>query len=320
MLHNKAVILGASGFIGVNLAHALVRQGVQVVCFARSVSSGWPPEVEQVIGEFADLPPQLLAHMDQAVVYHLIASGRPSPNTAGAAQEAIDDLGTTLRYFEFSREREVRWVFVSSGGTVYGHTSEAMLAEPAPNHPICSYGVVKLAIEQYLALYRRLHGTDYVVVRLANPYGAWQRPLTGQGLVATLLYKALKGETIEVWGSGENVRDYIYIDDAVAGLLAAAAYGESGEIYNLGTGIGTSINQLIALIEQLLGIQVQVHHSPARAVDVERNVLQAEKLKAASDWQPQTELASGLLHASAWIKAYVMGREVPAVNSSVRVP
>ncbi|WP_170298989.1 NAD-dependent epimerase/dehydratase family protein [Massilia eburnea] len=306
MPHNKAVILGASGFIGVNLAHALVRQGHQVVCFARTASPDWPPEAEQVIGEFADLPPQLLAHLAQAVVYHLIASGRPSPNTAGAAQEAIDDIGTTLRYFEYCRERAVRWVFVSSGGTVYGHTSEDMLAELAPNHPICSYGVVKLAIEQYLALYRRLHGTDYVVVRLANPYGAWQRPLTGQGLVATLLYKVLKGDSIEVWGNGENVRDYIYIDDAVDGLLAAASHGESGETYNLGTGVGTSINQLIGLIKQTLGVDVAVRHTPARAVDVERNVLQAEKLAAVSGWQPQTGLVDGLLRTATWIKSHVL--------------
>jgi len=308
MSHNKAVILGASGFIGINLAHALVRQGRQVVCFARSASPHWPDGAQQVIGEFADLPQELLAHLDQATVYHLIASGRPSPSTAGAAQEAVTDLGTTLRYLEHCRGRDLRWVYVSSGGTVYGHSDEPLLAELAPNHPICSYGVVKLAIEQYLALYRRLHGTDYVVVRLANPYGAWQRPLTGQGLVATLLYKVLTGEAIEIWGTGDNVRDYIYIDDAVAGLLAAAEHGEAGETYNLGTGIGTSINQLIALIEQTLAIDVSVSYATARAVDVERNVLQAEKLSAQSGWQPQTDLVEGLLRTAAWIRTTMIGQ------------
>lgn len=302
MSYNKAVILGASGFIGINLAHALVRRGVQVVCFARTASPHWPPEAEQITGEFAELPGALLAHLDQAVVYHLISSCRPSTSTAGAAQEVVADLATTLRYLEYCRERAVRWVYVSSGGTVYGHTHEAMLAESAPNQPICSYGVVKLAVEQYLALYRKLHNTDYVVVRLANPYGAWQRPLTGQGLVATLLYKVLKGEPIEVWGTGENVRDYIYIDDAVAGLLAAADHGHAGEIYNLGTGIGTSINQLIALIERTLDVDVGVSYSPARAVDVERNVLQADKLSVISGWQAQTDLVTGLVQTAAWIR------------------
>lgn len=304
MSHKKAVILGASGFIGINLAHALVRQGWQVVCFARTASPHWPAEVQQILGEFADLPAALLEQLNQAVVYHLISSGRPSTRTASAAQEVTIDLGTTLRYFEHCRTRDLRWVYVSSGGTVYGHTEDALLSESAPTHPICSYGVVKLAIEQYLSLYRKLHGIDYVVVRLANPYGAWQRPLTGQGLVATLIYKALKGEPIEVWGSGENVRDYIYIDDAVAGLMAAADHGQAGEIYNLSTGIGTSINQLIALIGATLKIQVGVRHAPARSVDVERNVLDSSKLLSASGWRSKTTLAAGVVETAAWLATH----------------
>ncbi|MES2741848.1 MAG: NAD-dependent epimerase/dehydratase family protein [Pseudomonadota bacterium] len=306
--YHKAVILGASGFIGINLAQALVQAGWQVVCFARSASPHWPAGVEQIIGEFAELPPRLLAHLDQAVVFHLISSCRPSSSTAGAAQEVNADLATTVRYLEHCQARALRWVYVSSGGTVYGHSRQETLAESAPNVPICSYGVVKLAVEQYLALYRRLHGTDYVVVRLANPYGAWQRPLTGQGLVATLLYKVLKGENIEVWGTGENVRDYIYIDDAVRGLLAAADHGLAGEIYNLGTGVGTSINQLIALIDRTLERDVGVSYLPARAVDVERNVLLTEKLSAVSGWRAHTDLVSGLLQTAAWIKASVIGQ------------
>lgn len=310
--YKKAVILGAAGFIGINLAHALIARGFDLICFDRTASPHWPAAARPIVGDFAAMPADLLHALDDALVFHLISSCRPSASTAAAADEVGYDLVTTIRYLEACKARALRWVFVSSGGTVYGHNGSERIDETAQTHPICSYGVVKLAIEQYFSLYRHLHGTDYVVARLANPYGPWQRPLSGQGLIATLIYKALRNEPIEVWGAGDNVRDYIFINDATEGLIAAAG-AESGHIYNVGTGIGTSIIELSQIIGTALNIQIRTNHMDARSVDVKRNVLNADKLLKTSGWKPTTDLTNGVLKTANWI-----GSSIPASKATLK--
>ena len=300
--YKKAIILGAGGFVGINLSHILATKGFDLVCFDRSASPHWPISAKHIIGDFYSMPVELLGSLDQAVVFHLISSCRPSANTTNAAEEVGNDLVTTIRYLEECKYRELRWVFVSSGGTVYGHSDSNQLDETMPTNPICSYGVVKLAIEQYFSLYRKLHNIDYVVARMGNPFGPWQQPLTGQGLVAALIYKALNGDQIDVWGDGENVRDYIYISDAVDGLLAAACSGKSGEIYNIGTGIGKSINELIQIIRDTLKIQVKTRYTEARSVDVKKNILNAKKLFLDTGWRPKISIQLGANLTTDWLK------------------
>jgi UDP-glucose 4-epimerase len=301
-LSNRAVILGAAGFIGINLSHTLAAQGWEVICFDHITSPNWPLSAKIIVGDFEKMPAALLESMEDATVFHLISSCRPSATTEKAADEVAYDLISTINYLELCRDRALRWVFISSGGTVYGHTEENALLESAGTQPICTYGLVKLSIEQYFSLYKKIHNIDYVVVRLANPYGPWQRPLIGQGLVATLIYKALNGESIEVWGSGENVRDYIYIDDAIEGILAAAQNGQSGEIYNVGTGKGTSINELIGMMREALSLEITFNYAEARNVDVKRNVLDNKKLSRRTGWKPVVNFDVGVQRSADWIK------------------
>jgi UDP-glucose 4-epimerase len=299
--YKKAVILGAAGFIGINLAHALSKEDFDVICFDRTASPHWPKTARIIIGDFASLPAGLLRELNHALVFHLISSCRPSPSTADAANEIGQDLMTTVRYLEETKTRNLRWVFLSSGGTVYGQNNEEKIAESSATNPICSYGVVKLSIERYFALYRTLHNLDYVVTRLANPYGPWQDPFKGQGLIAAMLYKALTGDAIEIWGNGENVRDYIYITDAIQGILAAAVAGKSGETYNIGTACGLSINQLIEIISEILNVRLEVKYSTARTVDVKRNVLNPAKLINHTGWKSRTTITSGVALTAAWL-------------------
>jgi len=303
--YNKAIVLGAGGFIGINLVNALVVQGWEVVCFDHKASPHWPKEVRTVLGEFSQMPEELLVELDNALVFHLISSGRPSSHTNYVENEINGDLIATVRYLEYCKSRSLRWLYVSSGGTVYGQNDGHAISEDAVTQPICSYGIVKLAIEKYFALYHVLHRTDFVIVRLSNPYGAWQNPKTGQGLIAALIYKALRGEQVEIWGDGENVRDYIYIDDAVEGVILAGVSGRTSEIYNIGTGIGTSINELIGILREKLNLQFTVNYLDARTVDVKRNVLDCRKIVSDTDWMPKIDLFSGIWRSSNWIKTLV---------------
>ena len=299
--HRRQVILGAGGFIGVNLARALASHDGQVICFDRYESARWPQNAISITGEFTDLPPELLAALDDATVYHLVSSCRPSQHTDAAADEVIADVATTLRYLEHTRSRSIRWVFVSSGGTVYGPDVPCPTTEDAPTNPICSYGLVKLTLEKYFALYNRLHGTDYVVARVSNPYGPWQDPTRGQGVIAALLFKALTGQTIEIWGDGENVRDYLYVDDAVQGLIELAKHGESGEIYNLSSGEGATINDVMKAISSTLGLKVNATYVEARKSDVRRSILDSNKLRRVTGWNPKVGLDAGIKATADWI-------------------
>ncbi len=299
--HKRAVILGAGGFIGINLAQALAAAGHELVCFSRSPCAHWPAGTQGIIGDLRDMPDALMATLDDAVVFHLIGSSRPDHRTGRAADELVSEVATTLRYLEQTRDRRLRWVFVSSGGTVYGPEAICPIREDAPTNPICSYGLVKLMLEKYFALYRLQHHTDYVVARLSNPYGAWQDPTRGQGLVTALVYKALRGERVEIWGDGQVVRDYLHVDDAVRALLALAAHGEAGGTYNVGSGEGRSINGLIELVGSTLGLVLQHDCSAPRAFDVSRNVLDTTRLRSLTGWRPELDMANGITATARWM-------------------
>lgn len=300
---DRAVVLGAGGFIGLNLVTCLVDQGYDVTCFDHFDNPNWPSNVTRVIGDFKDYPVDLIQAMDKSLVFHLVNSCRPNNNTIAAAKEVLDDIATTVHYLEISKKLNTRWVFVSSGGTVYGQAKINLpIKETASTEPICSYGVVKLTMERYFALYKKLHATDYVIARVANPYGPWQNPQKGQGIIAALIYKATARQAVEIWGDGENVRDYLYITDLTSNLLEVAELGECGEIYNIGSQIGLSINQLVTSISETLNLVIDVNRIPARNSDVRYNVLDVGKLSNLTKIQPSVSLKEGILSTAQWQK------------------
>ena len=302
--YKKAVILGAAGFIGINLSRCLANQGFKLVCFDRFLSPHWPNSATAIAGDFADLPNRLLQELDHSLVFHLISCSLPSPDSSQTLNEVQSDLVATIRILEETKSRDIRWVFMSSGGTVYGQNSEDEIKETSPTNPICSYGITKITIEKYFNFYRALHHIDYVIVRPANPYGPWQNPQRGQGVVSTMVYKALEKDTIVIWGDGENVRDYIFISDAINGILSAASSGRPGEIYNIGTAKGLSINQLVDIISETLNVKLDIKYSEPRYVDVRRNVLSIDKLSTHTEWRPMTHIRSGVAKTAAWLASH----------------
>jgi UDP-glucose 4-epimerase len=300
---SKAIILGSSGFIGLNLAKALITRGMDVVCFDRNPSQHMPDGCHFVKGDVSSAPKELIDHLNNAVVFHLVSSGRPSPNTSKAVEE-IGDISATVKLLEDTQGKNIRWVYLSSGGTVYGASKEEILNETSTTMPICSYGVTKLAIERYFSLYGNLHGTDFVTVRLANPYGPWQDPKRGQGLIMAAIYRGLTNDAIEIWGDGSAVRDYIYIADAIDGLISAADIGKSQETYNLGSGKGTSISEVLQTISHVIDIKLNITLRPNRGVDVAKNVLICDKFLTHTDWKSETILVDGIKKSCDWIKTH----------------
>jgi len=302
-MFKKAIILGGSGFIGTNMAHELIQHGFEVIIFDRTISPALPKQCRIITGDLYNYPQELLREINDCFIFHLASSGRPNPDTTQALEE-IKDISSTVKLLEDTKGRAVRWVFLSSGGTVYGPGQGMPIKEVSVTAPICSYGVTKLAIERYFALYHNLHGTDYISLRLSNPYGPWQSPLRGQGLIPTVIYKGLAGLPIDIWGDGRAIRDFIYIADATAGILASAQKGLSGETYNLGSGVGASTINILSLVNEALGIELLINNLPARGVDVPINILCCEKIRATTNWSPNTDLISGIKYLANWIAEY----------------
>lgn len=281
------IILGAGGFIGTNLTLALAnerdnqnkyvnnitlfdREGVDFSHIKKMES----PYISTLTGEFNMESDFDTITKGQDMVYHLVSTTVPTTSNQKIAQELTANVVVTVNLLEACvKNRIKKVVFLSSGGTVYGKKKVMPLKEDTVTYPISSYGIQKITIEKLLYLYQYMHGLNYSVIRLANPYGPYQRPNGVLGVVTTFIYKALMGEPITVYGDGSVVRDFIYIDDAVKGILKIVNGNNKQSTYNLGCGKGASVKEVIDTIQNSLGIKVNVKSVSSRKVDVPINVL-----------------------------------------------
>jgi UDP-glucose 4-epimerase len=186
---------------------------------------------------------------------------------------------------------------------VYGTPQRIPISEDHPTDPISSYGITKLTIEKYLKLYRELHGLEYCVLRLANPYGEGQRTDRGQGAVAVFLDRVAGGMPIEIWGDGSVVRDYIYVGDVVEAMTAAAFGDAPSRLYNIGSGQGTSLLELVDAIGAVTGRKPSIDFKPSRPFDVPASVLDISRARRELGWQPRTTLGEGLRRTFEWARA-----------------
>lgn len=296
----KAVILGASGFFGIHLARQLVASGFDVVCVARQQSPYWPEGITYLRSDLRVTKQAVARAMQDAVVFHLASATRPSGHTKEAPLELTNNVIPTLEYLELTRDMNCRWVFASSGGTVYGVPQSDLIDENHATRPISAYGVNKLATEGYLRVYHSIHDTQIMIARISNLYGPHQNPKTGQGIIATLIDRILNNVEIEIWGDGSNIRDYLHVSDAAAALVAIAKKGVAGRIYNVGSGQGVSVVQIIELVSAHLNKSPGLKTLPARGMDVPRNVLDISRIEKELSWKPTTELDVGIEDTCQW--------------------
>jgi UDP-glucose 4-epimerase len=185
-------------------------------------------------------------------------------------------------------------VFSSSGGTVYGEPIYVPLDESHPTNPKALYGVTKLAIEKYIYYCNREYGINASILRVSNPYGERQRVGSGQGAIGVFLHKALKGESIEIWGNGNIQRDYIYIEDVADAFVRALGYRGEKSILNISSSEGKTLNELLDLIEGILGRPIERNYLPQRNFDVGVNVLDNSLAKKELGWAPKVSLIDGI--------------------------
>ena len=300
----KCLILGGRGFLGSHLALALIGEGHRVRIFDRpNTAAALPvPGAEFVSGDFVNSEDVAAALEGCEVAFHLVSTTLPQSSNDNPLYDVETNLVGTLRLLELARTCGTRKIiFSSSGGTIYGVPQKIPIPESHPTDPLCSYAVSKLAIEKYLHLYSHLHGLNYSVLRIANPYGEGQSPLQKQGAIAVFTYKALRGEPIQIWGNGEVVRDYVYAGDVAEAFIKAARYPGAYRVFNIGAGRGCSLNELLSRLEALLGRTIKRDYLPGRRFDAPANVLDIGLARTELEWTPHTPLETGITRTAEWI-------------------
>jgi len=294
--------------MGSHLVDALLHAGYLVRCFDRphvaplGDSHLTNPNFELYEGDLVSEADVVEALEGCDICYHFVSTTLPKSSNADPVFDVETNLLGTVRLLTHAVKAGVKKViFVSSGGTVYGVPKQVPIPETHPTDPICSYGITKLAIEKYLGLFKQLHGLDYTVLRISNPYGERQRIQASQGAVSVFLGKALRGESIEIWGDGSVVRDYIYIADVVDAFIAALAPTGDEHVFNIGSGRGLSLNEVLDHIETVTGRTTVRHYTPSRTFDVPKNVLSVERAKQSLGWSPKISFEQGLRKYADWL-------------------
>jgi len=292
-----SLVIGGNGFIGSHLVDHLLAGGHSVRVFDKYPERYRQPlaHVDYRFGDFGNrgLLSEALEGVD--VVFHLISTSVPKTSNDDPAYDVQSNVIETLFLLEQCVAKKIgKIVFVSSGGTIYGRPTALPIHEDCPTNPECSYGITKLTIEKYLALYKLLHGLEYVVLRPSNPYGSRQNPDGIQGAIAVFLGKVARGEPIEIWGDGSVVRDYVFVDDFVDAMCRAAFSETHGRIFNLGSGEGHSLNDIIAEIGRVTGRNVQVNYKAGRPFDVPAVYLDISRAREQLGWVPSTSLDEGI--------------------------
>jgi len=301
----NVLVIGGCGFIGSHVVDALVARGHSVRVFDRHFERFRPPlqGVEYSIANFADKMALAEAVAGIDTVLHLVSTTVPGTANLSPATDVRDNLIGTIQLLDLMVDLKVRrLVFLSSGGTVYGVLGAESVREDHPLRPINSYGIVKAAIEHYLDMYRNLHGLDSLIVRASNPYGPRQTHLGVQGVISTFLYRLREGVAMEIWGDGSIVRDYLHVDDLATFCALAAESAVSGA-FNVGSGEGTSLNEIIEILRTVTGLDVSARYKPGRPVDVPRSVLDITKATTHFDWRPRIALEQGVAQTWAWLRS-----------------
>jgi len=304
----KCLVLGGGGFLGSHLTEALLAIGHSVRVFekrgfSRGNLAGVFGDIELIEGSEEDQPRLEEAFRGVDVLFHLAGTTNPATSNQDTLYDVTSNVLPTLRVLaEASRRPLKKLIFFSSGGTVYGIPQRIPIDESHPTNPISSYGIHKLTIEKFLGLHAHLNGLNYVTLRISNAYGERQSPTSGQGVVTTVVHRALRHEPIEVWGDGTAVRDYVHVSDIIAAAIKAAEYEGNEKVFNIGTGVGTSVLDVLRAVENLVGYPLEVSFSAARPYDVPISILDVRLAREEIGWSAKIELHEGLARTLAYAR------------------
>lgn len=318
----KTVVIGGAGFIGRSLVDVLTRAGREVIIIDTHTPPPHP-KVQFIQGDYSDRT-VLEALKDADEVVLLAYSSVPKTSFEDPLADITDNLPKTLEFFNAAIKYPLKKIVViSSGGTVYGPAQRLPIDEDHPTNPVSPYGITKLAVEKYALMYHHLYQLPVVIVRPANAYGPGQRPFAGQGFIATAIAKLLEGQPITLFGERGGIRDYIFVDDIAEGIFAALKKGKIGQVYNLGTGVGTDNRAILKALDPFLAsdkIKLNLDIRPERKFDVRANVLDSTKLTTGTNWKANTPLKVGLTKTWQWFATHYQPMTTKKPTVTVLMP
>jgi len=294
----KILLLGGGGFIGRHLASELADDYAVIVADINMADENKVDGVSYVVCDFVLGQDLSRIVKDADIIINLICTILPEDGTGNMEKEISDNVFPVVRLLDSIKDiiPKKKLFFISSGGTVYGNSSDVLQKERDQTWPICKYGFVKSITEQILELYHVMHGVQYCNVRIANPYGTKMRRGQRQGLIPILADCVWNDNEFTLWGDGEAVRDYIHISDVAKAMRLLIEYDGMERVFNLGSGKGHSVNDVIKILERHIGRKYnKLVRRPPRLCDVKSNVLDISLLTECTGWKPEINLEEGIV-------------------------
>jgi UDP-glucose 4-epimerase len=302
----QVLVIGGNGFIGSHVVDSLLASGCTVRVLSRHPERFRAPlaAVDYRQDDFRDRMAVAEALVGIDAVFHLVSTTFPGTANLDPKTDVEENLIGTLSLMDTMLGMGInRLLYMSSGGTVYGVPRQVPIPENHPLHPINSYGIVKVAIEQFIEMYRSTRGLSPIIIRASNPYGPRQGHSGVQGVVSTFIDNIRSGRTIEIWGDGSVVRDYIDVRD-LAELCVRAGTSQKEGTYNAGSGHGVSLNELIEMMKEVIGLDIKPNYRPGRLIDVPVSVLDCTKAETDFDWHAGRNLRDGIRDVWSWKEGF----------------
>jgi UDP-glucose 4-epimerase len=290
----RAIVTGGAGFVGSHVAEALVARGDDVHVLDSLVTGSrekLPKGAELHVGDIRSDAPALFDEVRPELVCHLAAQADVNTSVERPEYDAEVNVWGTLQILQAARAHGAHVVFSSTGGAIYGEC-DGPAAEDAPLRPISPYGISKLAAEEYVAGWNRLFGSHHVSLRFANVYGPRQEATLEGGVIAIFLERMAADEPTTIYGDGKQTRDFIYVGEVVRGVLAAIEH--AGGIYNIGTGVETSVNELHAACRRVTGVDREPEYAAERPGEIRRSVTDPGLAALELGWRAEASLEEGL--------------------------
>lgn len=313
----KIVVLGGNGFIGKHLVSKLSVTNAkdEIVVFDRirtndTESASFFNEIANVTlvpGDFFNSSDVANVLTGADYVFHLVSTTNPAASNNNPLIDIDTNIRASVELFQRCVDKGVKKVlFPSSGGTVYGDIDSLTISEGALPEPFSPYGIGKLTIEHYLRYFKRSHGLDYCIYRVANPFGPGQNVLGKQGVIPIFMYRLLTNQPIEIYGDGSMTRDYIYVEDLVNMIATTFEKNNKHDVYNLGSGSGTTVNELVKSIETRSGKTFEKVSKDTPSTYTKNSVLNIDRFIEEFSVEPKTSLDDGI--EKTW--EYVRGLDI----------
>ncbi len=308
------LVTGGAGFIGSHIADACLDAGHRVI-IVDNLSTGRIENVNpRAMFHNVDIRAKEMEKIFTGerieVVVHQAAQMDVRKSVDDPSFDCSVNILGSINLLELSRRAGIRkFVFASTGGAIYGEQDYFPADEAHPLRPVSPYGISKLAVEKYLFFYHHQYGLQYIALRYANVYGPRQNPLGEAGVVAIFSRKLLAGERPVINGDGKQTRDYVFVQDVVRANMLAIQYPAT-DIFNVGTGCETTVNEIFESLRAAAGPRVEPIYGPAKQGEQFRSVLSHDHIRQAIDWRPEVPIGEGLQRTMEYFRQHQPGGQV----------